>query len=648
MEDPLKIYNDVLKISGGENIDRDIYSLLKFIKENGDYKIDYGNLDILRRIKDAELLGLVFSDGDVVSITPEGLATLERDPNPNHFRTATLPLRNDIMGMPVYGEAVANEMPFVSYPLQGGKWVCPECAKDIPIIYSIDAPETYIPIKDHMKYEHNYTDNQVENVLGIDYHSQQAHKNNLYSDGILGKSYFGGKWYDKNSYSEEAIANEMPFSGGRRYDNDWVWTCPNCSQQMTYARTGTAWFDDSISYHLKSHGYSDDKIKDMLDADYDYQNKIYNIFRESITSEADNYPQKQQMSQKDWNADLDYMKKTFGGANDEIEEDDGLDEDRVEIDISGDDVEIEDFDDEEDYFDDEEELEEFTYQGGDNEPEMEAEWKEVEKITNEAHDMTATGKYDNSSDFQWHKADSSDLLRIDQPRLDAYGNSMSSWKKVNTDTMGRADRLSDNPTKGYNESYSSEGMVYKNDVLEEIKLKPNSDLSYLEQMLSNFDDGDMTVSQAIQELQEDGKIEWTGRGYSVVSTESYASESIKDEWDSLTPTERETILTMKLVGYHGVDKRAIAYNSFSELPYEVARQLIDYYDVDLKGMPTGDTTLYNTNPIHAYNESYADEENSEDDWWSGDRKSRRKHLDLLYGVGDAISDDGTVYWKDDP
>ena len=473
-----------------------------------------------------------------------------------------LKIYNDVLKISG-GEAVANEMPFVSYPLQGGKWVCPECAKDIPIIYSIDAPETYIPIKDHMKYEHNYTDNQVENVLGIDYHSQQAHKNNLYSDGILGKSYFGGKWYDNSE-------------------------------------------------------------------------------------EADNYPQKQQMSQKEWNDNLDYMRKTFGGANDEIEEDDGLDEDRVEIDISGDDVEIEDFDDEEDYFDDEEELEEFTDQGGDNEPEMEAEWKEVEKITNEAHDMTATGKYDNSSDFQWHKADSSDLLRIDQPRLDAYGNSMSSWKKVNTDTMGRADRLSDNPTKGYNESYSSEGMVYKNDVLEEIKLKPNSDLSYLEQMLSNFDDGDMTVSQAIQELQEDGKIEWTGRGYSVVSTESYASESIKDEWDSLTPTERETILTMKLVGYHGVDKRAIAYNSFSELPYEVARQLIDYYDVDLKGMPTGDTTLYNTNPIHAYNESYADEENSEDDWWSGDRKSRRKHLDLLYGVGDAISDDGTVYWKDDP
>jgi len=94
--------------------------------------------------------------------------------------------------------------------------------------------------------------------------------------------------------------------------------------------------------------------------------------------EADNYQQKQQMSQNDWNDDLDYMRKTFGGANDEIEEEDGLDEDRIEIDIGGDDVEIEDFDDQE-------ESEEFSDQGGYEEPEMEEEWNEIENITKESY-----------------------------------------------------------------------------------------------------------------------------------------------------------------------------------------------------------------------------------------------------------------------
>ena len=352
-----------------------------------------------------------------------------------------LKVYNDVLKI-TGGEAVANEMPFVAYDTK--KWVCPECGESIPIINSVDDPETTMIVKDHLRNRHGFSENQIDNTLGIDYHSRQAQVYNARAPFSDSKSYFDGKWYDRNSYSDE----------------------------------------------------------------------------------ADNYPQKQQMSQADWNDDLDDMRnqfsddKSFIGANDEIEEDDGLDEDRVEIDISGDDVEIEDFDDDdveiEDYDDEEIEdtvneswrlhysfggdpigvdeydvnpnvepdynlyecdychrlinisredpvehlkihnisdAEEFSDQGGDDEPEMEAEWKEIE---NEAHDITATGKYDNSSDFQWHKADSSDLLRIDQPRLDAYGNSMSSWKKVNTDTMGRADRLSDNPTKGYNESYSSE------------------------------------------------------------------------------------------------------------------------------------------------------------------------------------------------
>jgi hypothetical protein len=104
------------------------------------------------------------------------------------------------------GESKANEAPFVWDPFNKGierKWVCPDCGKDIPIIYSIDSPETYIPIKDHMKKEHRYTDSQAENVLEIDYHSDHAHKDNQYGKGNQGKQYYNGKWYGE-SFSGEA------------------------------------------------------------------------------------------------------------------------------------------------------------------------------------------------------------------------------------------------------------------------------------------------------------------------------------------------------------------------------------------------------------------------------------------------------------
>lgn len=124
MEDPLKVYNDVLKISGGENIDREIYGLLEHTKEEGgftpskyakSYPVDS---DRLRTIKDAELLGLVVVYDDVVSITPEGLATLDRYTRGNTFID-----RYDIMGTPVYGEAVANEIKAGYKEEDYGEWL---------------------------------------------------------------------------------------------------------------------------------------------------------------------------------------------------------------------------------------------------------------------------------------------------------------------------------------------------------------------------------------------------------------------------------------------------------------------------------------------------------------------------------------------
>ncbi len=66
------------------------------------------------------------------------------------------------------------------------------------------------------------------------------------------------------------------------------------------------------------------------------------------STELDHYQEKPQQSQTDWDSELAGMRnqyssdQAFAGTNDEVEEEDGLDEDRVEIDISGDDVKIED------------------------------------------------------------------------------------------------------------------------------------------------------------------------------------------------------------------------------------------------------------------------------------------------------------------
>lgn len=282
----------------------------------------------------------------------------------------------------------------------------------------------------------------------------------------------------------EAVANEVPFSGGYLYnsdvdkfDNKWVWTCPSCSQQIPYEfGGGSASFEKLIYDHLKSHGYLADKIKGILDADYDYQNKIYNILYESITSEADNYPQKQQMSQADWNNDLDYMRKTFGGTNDEIEEDDGLDEDRVEIDISGDDVEIEDFDDEEiedfdddveiedfDIEDDEEESEEFADQGGDDEPEMEAEWKEIEEITEESYAREYTLEDLNNAGMEWDNSSIQQRKKIIINTHNGYtdghdNNIVKSWNELDDHTKSI---ITDNWSHGLTESYASEGGMWQ-------------------------------------------------------------------------------------------------------------------------------------------------------------------------------------------
>ncbi len=151
-----------------------------------------------------------------------------------------------------------------------------------------------------------------------------------------------------------------------------------------------------------------DKVQYIDDSDYvsNYREDIYGkLDGESYADELDHYEPKQQLSQADWDEDLTDMRKQFAGANDEVEEEDGLDEDRVEIDISGDDVEIEDHDDAD--------SREFMIN-----PEDEPEWEEGE--WNEIEDIAQEPKKGESYEDDYYPEDS-------KGHIDADGNTI--WEE---------------------------------------------------------------------------------------------------------------------------------------------------------------------------------------------------------------------------
>lgn len=138
------------------------------------------------------------------------------------------------------------------------------------------------------------------------------------------------------------------------------------------------------------------------------------------------------------------------------------------------------------------------------------------------------------------------------------------------------------------------------------KLEPHNSADDTVAGVSGYNDNPNSYFYDNKKFRHGSSTERTGSlGESALSLYGVSNESFDEKWDTMTPTERETILTMKLAGYHGEDKRALAYNSFNELPKDIKNQLIDYYDVDMAsmGLEPADTVLYNTTPINAYNES---------------------------------------------
>ena len=269
MEDPLKAYNDVLKISGGESIDRDIYSLLKHIKENGDYAVNHDNLDILRRVKDAELLGLVTSyngyDYNLVSITPEGLDVLDK-----YTRGNTSVDRYDIMGMPIYGEAVANEVPFSGNMYSTWTWTCPSCSKTYiaptDAEFNDGAKDVRPDIEIHLR-SHGYSNKKISDILSEDY------RHEIRVDRIIG------------DYTS-SVANEVPYAGLTK-NSTLTWTCPSCLQQIPWSDE-TMWsikdIENIASDHLKSHGYSNEEISDIIDIDFQHLFRMDRIVGEAVAN----------------------------------------------------------------------------------------------------------------------------------------------------------------------------------------------------------------------------------------------------------------------------------------------------------------------------------------------------------------------------
>ena len=72
-------------------------------------------------------------------------------------------------------------------------------------------------------------------------------------------------------------------------------------------------------------------------------------------------------------------------------------------------------------------------------PKMEEPKPVIEGQVDKAHDLSTTSEDDDSSDFQWHKADSSDNLKTNQGTYDSKGKQIDN-KPVSPTKVGRADK----------------------------------------------------------------------------------------------------------------------------------------------------------------------------------------------------------------
>jgi len=81
-----------------------------------------------------------------------------------------------------------------------------------------------------------------------------------------------GAYFDE-TVASESKANEVPLSG----DKELMWTCPKCSQQINYIENERFPID-----HLRSHGLSDEQIKQILTLDFSNDWDIQGIMRPRV------------------------------------------------------------------------------------------------------------------------------------------------------------------------------------------------------------------------------------------------------------------------------------------------------------------------------------------------------------------------------
>lgn len=88
--------------------------------------------------------------------------------------------------------------------------------------------------------------------------------------------------FEVSFYGKESKANEVPYSD--RDKNEWIWTCPKCSQQVDYVKNKRFPID-----HLRSHGLSDENIEQILTLDFNSSWKMNDFLNESKASEFGDY-----------------------------------------------------------------------------------------------------------------------------------------------------------------------------------------------------------------------------------------------------------------------------------------------------------------------------------------------------------------------
>jgi len=251
MEDPLKIYSDVLKITG-ESVANEFDVGPNLICPVCYKEIDAGNNHL-----DYDNKTVSWAGKDTYPQFHKLEQHIEQEHTPDEFGVQSMSDYNN-------GWIGNNLFDATSNSVGGG-------ILDDVTLYNVDSTGTagvgIYNSQGHGRLDDNQGSYKCPNCRSGDLYNKSGR--NYGEDVYCASCNWQGTIRD---VVVESIANEVPFSDGIN-----TWNCPSCSQTIEYDRQTNEIFD-----HLQSHGYSDEKIRTILNLDRSHRSEMEWIIHNDI------------------------------------------------------------------------------------------------------------------------------------------------------------------------------------------------------------------------------------------------------------------------------------------------------------------------------------------------------------------------------